>query len=112
MEWLRQRTRTHVDDPHGETQTSNILTLHPAVDEDVGARALCLLEKAVQYIRETEGEAAARHDRAEALARNAIDQLKSAQERVRAAESANRAAEARTEQVSTRLRDVELQLER
>jgi chromosome segregation ATPase len=111
MEWLQQHMRKHLAEVQGE---ANVLSLrpHPIPVEDVGVRALELVERAIQYIQDTEQEAVERHARADTLARNAIEELSSAEERVRAAESARRAAEAQIDGTTAKLREMEIQLER
>jgi chromosome segregation ATPase len=111
MEWLQQHMRNHLAEIQGET---NVLSLrpHPIPVEDVCVRALKLIERAIQYIQDTEQEAVERHARADTLARNAMEELNSAEERVGAAESARRAAEARIDGATAKLREMEGQLER
>jgi chromosome segregation ATPase len=111
MEWLQEHMRKHLAEAQGE---SNVLSLRPQPlpVEEVGVRAVDLVERAIQYIRDTEQAAAERHARAETLARSALEELKSAEERVRAAESARRAAEARTDGAIAKVREMEIQLER
>src|SRR3954464_14470752 len=104
MEWLQRHMRNHAPEAQSE---SNVLSLRvqPVPIEDVGVRALDLVERAIQHIRDTEQKAAERHAHADTLARGAIEQLKSAEERVRAAETARRAAEALSDEASAKLRD-------
>jgi chromosome segregation ATPase len=111
MEWLQEHMRRHLAEAKGE---SNVFSLRPQTSsaEEVGVRAVELVERAIQHIQTVEEEAAARHARAETLARNAFEELKSAVERVRAAESAHRAAEARVDGATARLREMEIELER
>ncbi len=110
MEWLQEHMRKHLVEAKAD---SNVLSLRPQPSpaEEVGVRAVEMVERAIQHIQTVEEEAAARHARAETLARNALDELKSAEERVRAAESARRAAEARVDGATARLREMEIQLE-
>jgi chromosome segregation ATPase len=109
MEWLQQHMRKPIAEVQGET---NVLSLRPQPVDDVGLRALELVERALQYIRDTEQEAVERHARAEMLARNAIAELKSAGERVRAAELARRTAETQKDGATAKLREMEIQFER
>ena len=111
MDWLDEHMRKHLAETPGE---SNVLTLRPqpSLIEEVGARTVELVERAIQHIQNVEEEAAATHARAETLARNALERLKLGEERVRAAESARQAAEARIEEATAKLRDMEIQLER
>jgi chromosome segregation ATPase len=110
VEWLQDHMRKHSVDAQRE---SNVLSLRPSSqDEQFGLRAVELAERAIQHIRDTEQQAADRHARAEALARNAIEELQKAEHRVRAAEHARRAIEARFDQAHATLRDMEIQLER
>lgn len=111
MEWLQEHMRKHLVETPRE---SNVLSLRaqPSPVEDIGVRAVELVERAIQHIQHTEEEAAARHARAEMLARNAIEELQKAEDRVRAAESARWAAEARVDGAGARLRDMEIELER
>jgi len=111
MDWLDEHMRKHLAETPGE---SNVLTLRPqpSLIEEVGARTVELVERAIQHIQNVEEEAAATHARAETLARNALERLKLGEERVRAAESARQAAEARIEGATAKLRDMEIQLER
>ncbi len=111
MEWLQEHMRRHLAEAKGE---SNVLSLRPQTSsvEEVGVRAVELVERAIQHIQTVEEEAAGRHARAETLARNALEELKSAEERVRAAESARWTAESRVDGATARLREMEIQLER
>ena len=114
MEWLQEHMRKILDEAEEHTPKSNVLSLLPQISpaEDVGVRALELVERAIKYISDTQDEVAARHARAETLARNAIERLKSAEERVYAAESAHQAAVVRIADVCAQLREAEIQLER
>ena len=105
MEWLQEHMRKRLAEFHGE---SNVLSLQAQTlqDEQLGLRAVGLAERAIQHIRDTEQQAADRHARAEALARDAIENVKKAEDRVRDAEYSRRAMEARFEQADARLRDM------
>jgi chromosome segregation ATPase len=111
MEWLQEHIRKHLAESHAE---SNVLNLRPQPSqaEDLGDRAVGLVERAIQHIRDVEQEAVARHARAETLARDAIQELNKAQERVRAAEAARWAAESCVDGATAKLREMEMQLER
>jgi len=111
VQWLEDHMRKHLVDADRE---NNVLVLRPQSpqDEHVSLRIVELAERAIQHVRDTERQAADRHARAEALARNAIEELQKAERRVRAAECARLAIEARFEQVHATLRETEIQLER
>ena len=111
MEWLQHHMRQHFAEAQSETK---VLSLRPNLTptEEVGAKAVELVERAIEHIRHTEQDAAERHARADMLARKSIEQLNSAEERARGAEMARRAAEAQVERASVKLRQMEVELER
>ncbi len=111
MEWLQHHMRKHLVEGHSE---ANVLSLRhqPSLTPGTGARALELVERAIEYIRRTEQDSAERHARAESLARNAIEQLNTAAERLRFSEAARRAAEGQFEGAAAKLRETETELER
>ncbi len=111
MDWLQHHMRTRLAEAQSD---SNVLSLRPALTptDEVGAKAIGLVERAIAHIRQTEEEAADRHARADMLARNAIEQVKMAEERARASDLARRAAEAQAERASVKIRQIEMDLER
>jgi hypothetical protein len=111
MEWLQHHMRERLAEAQSE---SNVLSLRPSLTptEEVGAKALKLVERAIEHIRHTEQESAERHARADVLARKSVEQLNSAEERARGSEMARRAAEAQVERASVKLRHMETELER
>ncbi len=111
MEWLQHHMRKHLAEAEG---ASNIISLDPQLraTEDLGAKAVELVQRAIEHIRHTEQDAAERHARADMLARNAIEQLNTVQERARCSELARRAAEAQVERTSVKLQQMEMELER
>jgi chromosome segregation ATPase len=111
MEWLQHHMRARLAEAHSE---SNVLNLRPALSptEEVGAKVIGLVEWAIAHIRQADQEAADRHARADILARNAIEQVNTAEERVRACDIARRAAEAQVERTSVKIRQIEMDLER
>ncbi len=111
MEWLQNHMRQHVA---GAQSGTNVLSLRLGLSptEQAGAKALELVERAIEHIRQTEQDAAERQARADMLARKSIEQLNTAEERARGSELARRAAEAQLERASVKLRQMDTELER
>ena len=112
MDWLQDHMRKHLAQPDGD---GNILRLRAQAQtppEQLSLRAVKAAERVIQHIRDTEQDAADRHARSEAIARDAIEELSRAEERMRAAEQARRASEARCAQADAKLRSMEADLER
>lgn len=99
MDWLREHMRELVTSSNArssETESEdNILSFRrqSSPPKNPGAAALDLVYQAAELIGDVDSYAAETHARAEALAKQAIEKLKIAEERVRSAESARRAAE-------------------
>jgi chromosome segregation ATPase len=111
MEWLQHHMRKHLAEAEGAT---NIISLAPRLTatEELGAKALKLVQRAIEHIRHAEQDAVEKDARADMLARNAIEQLNTMQERARCSELACRAAEAQVERTSVKLQHMEMELER
>ncbi len=111
MEWLQEHMRQHLAEAHGE---SNVFSLRPndTQAEAVGAKALDLVERAIEHIQHTEQDAAERRAHADMLARKAIEQLNAAEEKARGSEMARRSAETQAERASVKLLQMEKERER
>jgi HSP90 family molecular chaperone len=97
--------RDYISNSNVATSVDNILSFkhqsHSA--KNPGAAVLDLVYQAADLIGGIDNYAAERQARAEALARQAIEKLKIADDHVRSAEAARRASEAEIEQFSDRV---------
>jgi hypothetical protein len=86
MDWLDEYMRKHLAEAPAE---SNVLTMRPqpSLIEEVGARTVELVERAIQHIQNVQEEAAATHARAETLARSAIGRGACSRRRISAPDS-------------------------
>jgi chromosome segregation ATPase len=112
-DWLRKHMRQHIANSSVNESTDNVLDFRPASNspKNQGAVALDLVYQAAELIGDIDHRATERHARAEALAEQAIEKLKIADDRVRSAESARHAAEAALKEykdsVETKLEEIE-----
>jgi predicted nuclease with TOPRIM domain len=114
MNWLR----AHSSDPECKDcsitsiEDGNIMpvTALPATQASNGASAQNLIQQVADLFKRVDGYAAERHARADALARQAIEKLKAAEERVRLAELGRRNAEAELAALSERVEDFRLKI--
>ena len=101
--------RAYMDDTRPKTSAANSednimnFGLAPYPAKNPGAAALDLVYQAAELIGDVDNYAAERQARAEALATQALEKLKVADDRVRAADSARRAAEAGMQEFSDRV---------
>jgi exonuclease VII large subunit len=122
LDWLQEHMRAHIANSSVTNSTDNILNFQhpPYTAKNPGAAALDLVYQAVELIGDVDNYAAERQARAEALASQAVEKLKIADDRVRAAESARRAAEAEIEamndrvekEISAKVQEIEETMER
>jgi hypothetical protein len=105
IEWLREHMREHMANANVSDSTDNILIFErsPYSAKNPGATALDLVYQAAELIGDVDNYAPERQARAEALAGQAIEKLKIADDRVRSAESAQRTAEAESKELSDRM---------
>ncbi len=104
-DWLQEHMRDHIANSSALESPENVLSFRcpPNSETDPGAAALNLVYQAAEHIRDVDDCAAERQDRAETLAKQAIEMLKIAEARVRSAESARLAAEAEIKEFSDRV---------
>jgi len=104
-DWLREHMRNHIANHSALDSAENILDFRrpPNSETDPGAAALNLVYQAAEHIRDVDDCPAERQDRAETLAKQAIEMLEIAEARVRSAESARLAAEAEIKEFSDRV---------
>ena len=101
--------RAYMDETRPKTVAANSddnimnFGLAPNPAKNPGAAALDLVYQAAELIGEVDNYAAERQARAEALATQALEKLKVADDRVRAADSARRAAEVEMQEFSERV---------
>jgi len=103
--WLREHMRDHITDNSAVNLAENVLSFRrpPYSAKNPGAAALDLVYQVAELIGNADDYAAARHARAETLAKQAIEKLKIADACVRSAESGRRAAEAKIKKFSDRV---------
>ena len=104
-DWLQEHMRDHIANSSALESPGNVLSFRcPQNSEtDSGAAALNLVYQAAEHIRDVDDCPAERQDRAETLAKQAIEMLEIAEARVRSAESARLAAEAEIKEFSDRV---------
>ena len=119
MHWLRTHMRNHIGNDRPVGPEKNILSfrrpLHSAENSKntiSGATALDLVCQAAEIIRNVDDHAAERQARAEALAKQAIEELKIAHARVRSAESKQQATEAALKDLIVKVHSLEKAMER
>ena len=104
-DWLQEHMRDHIANSSALESPENVLSFRcpPNSETDPGAAALNLVYQAAEHIRDVDDCPAERQDRAETLAKQAIEMLEIAEARVRSAESARLAAEAEIKEFSDRV---------
>ena len=104
-DWLQENMRDHIANSSALESPENVLSFRcpPNSETDPGAAALNLVYQAAEHIRDVDDCPAERQDRAETLAKQAIEMLEIAEARVRSAESARLAAEAEIKEFSDRV---------
>ena len=104
-DWLQEHMRDHIANSSALESPENVLSFRcpPNSETDPGAAALNLVYQAAEHIRDVDDCPAERQDRAETLAKQAIEKVERAEARVRSAESGRRAAEAEIKEFSYRV---------
>ena len=104
-DWLQEHMRDYIANSSALESPENVLSFRcpPNSETDPGAAALNLVYQAAEHIRDVDDCPAERQDRAETLAKQAIEMLEIAEARVRSAESARLAAEAEIKEFSDRV---------
>jgi chromosome segregation ATPase len=112
-DWLREYMRDRIANYNAVDSAEGILDSRrpPYSAKNPGAAALDLVYQAVEIIGDVDNYAAEREARAEKLAKQAIEEMKIADDRVRSAESVRLTAEAEIKELSDRLQEAEKVIE-
>ena len=104
-DWLQEHMRDHIANQSAPNSAENVLSFRhpPNSANNPGMAALDVVYQAAELIRDVDNYAAERQARAETLAKQAIEKLKTAHDCVRTAESRTLAAEAKIKDFSDRV---------